>query len=324
MMNFERLASRIKSTADNAVTAAKAFKGFDAMAAQDEYIHSADLNVVGHKRKTEEVNSEGSSHSSGIPQTVSSSPPTVRTQGLSPPHVPLSDNDDHDTALKLRGERGLDASKAARLDPRDLSARSPRLQEIQPLLSQHEIDVAGSKVLSLREGNAQEPTTTHPSALLSSSEHSGERRRNANRFMEDLDAHISKPMQLIPLEMSGPRPQQESASSAWGWGTLLKKDNSFQAASAPAPLLARPRREEQKKLDPEENYHKVAASSMLADEDLQQLQAMKASSEELPRWRERLCVVVRQHPRESFVVLTLVLGIWVYFFTQASAEEDMP
>jgi len=142
--------------------------------------------------------------------------------------------------------------------------------------------------------------------------------------MEDLDAHISKPMQLIPLEMSGPRPQQESASSAWGWGTLLKKDNSFQAASAPAPLLARPRREEQKKLDPEENYHKVAASSMLADEDLQQLQAMKASSEELTTGRERLCVVVRQHPRESFVVLTLVLGIWVYFFTQASAEEDMP
>jgi len=44
-MNFGRFTDRIKESAEAATAAARTFKGFDDMAAQDDYIHSENLNV---------------------------------------------------------------------------------------------------------------------------------------------------------------------------------------------------------------------------------------------------------------------------------------
>jgi hypothetical protein len=108
---------------------------------------------------------------------------------------------------------------------------------------------------------------------------------------------------------------------------FLKRPESSSAllnltAKSPPPL-ARQRSETPKESSkqPEEDFSVTASSSVLADDELAQLAKMKQFSTQ-----GRLAVLLsslQDNRRLLFIVLTLILSAWVYFYSRRTLEDDV-
>jgi hypothetical protein len=156
-------------------------------------------------------------------------------------------------------------------------------------------------------------------------------KKNPNRFMQELDQRMAMPeldnddddMEAGLLSSSFAK---APAEPSFLWGILnggvgsRKQENSAAVTERKAaPLTRQARWTEPKPV--EENYAVVGSSSVLGEDEIRALAQMKESST-----RQDMVTAcldkVRRHPRESFIVFTLLLGWLVYFYSRKISLED--
>ena len=168
-------------------------------------------------------------------------------------------------------------------------------------------------------------------------------KQKQHRFMEDLDSRLAMENMQPPIASpgrtarpavtasTGESPQPTAAS--WFSGVaaksmdLMGKTNpqrqSQQSLSlSAAPLMSRARWRPHPAHDGDDelaNVAVVSSTAMLGDEEMRELAQLRASQQQSFSLSSLLWNVVRDYPRESFIVFTLLLGSFVYFRSGGSA-----
>jgi hypothetical protein len=167
--------------------------------------------------------------------------------------------------------------------------------------------------------------------------HQKKMKKNSNRFMEELDQRMAMPelhdnneddddMEAGLLSSSSAKAPAEP-SFLWGMlskGVVSRQQQESNAAvkeRKAAPLTRQSWRTQIKPV--EESYAVVGSSSVLGEDEIRALAQLKESSAR--QGMGTACLdKVRRHPRESFIVFTLLLGWVVYFYTKnISLENDV-
>jgi hypothetical protein len=168
-----------------------------------------------------------------------------------------------------------------------------------------------------------------------------QQKKNPNRFMQDLDQRMAMPeLYTDDVEKAGLLSSEapdnrtlEQPSSVWLWDVLKggsrqqqQQQDSNTAATQErkaAPLSRQDRRTQEPPKPVQENFYVVGSSSVLGEDEIRALAQLKESSR--PTGLVSSCLgLVRRHPRESFILFTLILGWVVYFYSRKiSAEDDV-
>ena len=162
-------------------------------------------------------------------------------------------------------------------------------------------------------------------------------KKNSNRFMEELDQRMAMPeldnidddddddMEAGLLSSSSAKAPAEP-SFFWGMlsngvGSRQQDSNAATKERKAAPLTRQSWRTQKKPV--EESYAVVGSSSVLGEDEIRALAQLKESSAR--QGMGTACLdKVRRHPREAFIVFTLLLGWVVYFSTKnISLENDV-
>ena len=176
-------------------------------------------------------------------------------------------------------------------------------------------------------------SSASPLPLHSQSPHLQRTPKQKHRFMEDLDSRLAME-NLQPLIASPGRPLRptvgESAKepplptgASWFSSVAAKsiefmgKTNDQPPSSSsfvPVPLLSRAKWRQhpsQDNADELANVAVVSSTAMLGDEEMRELTQLRSQQQSFSM-TSLLWNVVRDHPRESFIVFTLLLGSYVY------------
>lgn len=302
-MNF---ADRFKSHAKTLAEAAKQFQSFDEMAEQDDYIHSDGLNVSSNTKST---NNNDSTPSRNPPARSTSelldsliSPITLQQQIIDEPHRRPSGND------------FINSSHAEHHESSD----SLDFQEKDPIL-----DTLNSKHAFEKKSNDLSPTSVE--------------RKTVNRFMDELEERLAKPDVEQGQSRTLSTKANETSSIAnnndtWGWikGAAASKMNELMRRPSPDRKDTLPFRSPLSRTltsvhdtassTPEEEFHIVESSAILAEEDQAELDRIRLGAQ-----GDSLTFVlniVKQHPQFSFIGFTLVLGSAMYFYSRYRGAED--
>jgi hypothetical protein len=161
-------------------------------------------------------------------------------------------------------------------------------------------------------------------------------KKNSNRFMEELDQRMAMPeldnndnddddMEAGLLSSSSAKAPAEP-SFLWGMlskgvGSRQQESNAAAKERKAAPLTRQSWRTQIKPV--EESFAVVGSSSVLGEDEIRALAQLKESSAR--QGMGTACLdKVRRHPREAFIVFTLLLGWAVYFYTKnISLENDV-
>ena len=173
-----------------------------------------------------------------------------------------------------------------------------------------------------------------------------QRKKGQHRFLVDLEDRLSKPVAVsdnTPLsndlqeeEVTPPLPSASVTASSWITGVLSTVRQSQmsnnaaeqQRSSRNAPLARRKPQQPVLEMEPDDDYDnvvQVSSSAMLAEDELRALQQFKDSSSSSNSTYYPVALFItllREHPRESFLLLTLVLCIFAYFLSRRFAIED--
>jgi len=196
------------------------------------------------------------------------------------------------------------------------------------------------------EGSRESNRTSEEGRVETATEWS-ERKRNMHRFMDDLEERVARPDEPVvlptPISASSPidgdgnahnRGENITTPASWLWKSLSAAKSNLQQQSngknrpetKPAPLLSREKQRKARQQQAPENFDVVVSSSaaVLADDELRQLQELQSSSRSSTSIAGKLLALSREHPREAFIVLTLVLCVVAYFYSRgAYVEEDV-
>ena len=169
----------------------------------------------------------------------------------------------------------------------------------------------------------------------------GANKGSKNRFMNELDQRLAKPSvpenqggssHVNPLEMEGnsqssllpprrlwpwqkskPSPQTKTNPSNNG-----NTDDEEEGNATSRPLWARPKKKKSKAVAVDDSFVMVSSGNLgFSEEEKQALANLQQSAA-----KESSGNILSDHPRESFVALTLVLGAGVYFFSRMTAADD--
>jgi hypothetical protein len=83
------------------------------------------------------------------------------------------------------------------------------------------------------------------------------------------------------------------------------------------PTLARTKQQPLK--NEQEDFHVKTSISLFGEDELRQLQQLKESSS---NDRSSILELLQKHPREAFLLFTLILAIMVYFYYNKHAFAD--
>jgi hypothetical protein len=188
-------------------------------------------------------------------------------------------------------------------------------------------------------------------------------KKNKSRFLEDLNDRISKPLANIIMigadDSSVTDSEKENSSSSGGGGgsssrlwSLIRSATGAGAtptqnnkSAVKKPPLARFSNVKSSSFSVNDNHvNKVSSSNiMLNDAEMQALAQFKNNNQSnnnstldsssspplsgggiVGRITKQIYQVIQNHPRESFIVLTMILGAGAYFYSQGvSAEDDV-
>lgn len=178
--------------------------------------------------------------------------------------------------------------------------------------------------------------SSSPVRKLSESLHLQETPKQKHRFMEDLDSRLAmenedlQPLMLSPARAASPAAvSTEETPQSWfsnvaaksldfiGQRTTLQQSS---LSSSPAPLLARTKQRRNHQHDDElANVAVVSSTAMLGDEEMRELEQMRAQQQQSFSLVTLLWNLVKNHPREGFIVFTLLLGSYLYFRSSGGA-----
>jgi len=175
-------------------------------------------------------------------------------------------------------------------------------------------------------------------------------KQKQHRFMEELDSRMAmeNQQQLQPLvpapasPLSSPQQQQPAAAVASWFSNAAAKSLQLVGAkptqrppesqtTAAPPLMARAKQQRRHATGNEDDMmeqHDVAvvsSTAVLGDEEMQELAQLRIKQQQHPYSSVRgllclLCHLPRQHPREAFIVFTLLLACYVYFRSRTAGD----
>jgi hypothetical protein len=360
-MNLDRFVHRVQSSTKTAASMAReAFQGLDAMAAQDEYIHSGNVSGSGASSSGNTIRGGGTAANPGS---------TRRSSHPNPARVRFSDHCDdeeerRDPASSHHRPNGSGVGHAAVSSSSSSSSCTKRGMpgcSSDPISSRNLPNLIRTANISddFDDKDADEKRRTLFCTDRDANEGTGEvdarpSKKNSKRFLDDLDERMSRPMRPMQIEQSSSVPgvSMSSSSSSSGiqkWASWLpagaawKSNQGSNAASSPspappAPLLARSRRVvTSRNADPEhdiddDEYRVKSSVAMLGDDELAKLKAMMegtaAASESAnattaaPRPASSTAAIHVWQRREMFVAVTLILFLLVYYLTRDVAFID--
>lgn len=294
-------ADKLKASAEAAAEAARAFQGFDDMAAKDDYIHSDSLNVKrqrGHKSSPSKVVQE--------------------TSKATPSHAESSSFISNLMSSMENGASLTTPTAVASNTARSSRESMPLLRSVQQTIETHDSDEEDDPIwASLRHRSDAASSTSSVSSDTSNQELDGasERKKNKRRFLEDLEQRTSRVNAITgtepsPVAATAAATAQQQQISSWmsTWGLRSSNTNKPEIASPGLPPLARRPKVVAAAPPVDDDFHIVVSSNVLAVDELKELAAIRS---ERSLWQ-----LTRQHPREFFVILTLVLGVLAYLFGQ--------
>jgi hypothetical protein len=313
-MNLDRFVHRVQSSTKTAASMAReAFQGLDAMAAQDEYIHSGiiNININGGSSSGNTIRGGGTAANRDSSRRPSHPNPARvrfsdrcddeeeerrdpasshhRPNGRGVGHAAAASSSSSSSSSSSCTKRGMPGSSS---DP--ISARNPpnliRTAKVTDDLDDK--DVEEKRRASFYTDRGANEGTVEDDTRLS--------KKNSKRFLDDLDERMSRPMRPMQIEQCSSVPGVSSSSSSssstgiqrWAsWlpaGAAWKSNQSSNAASSssssspapPVPLLARSRRVPSSNADPEhdvdddDEYRVKSSAAMLGDDELAKLKAM--------------------------------------------------
>ena len=169
----------------------------------------------------------------------------------------------------------------------------------------------------------------------------GSKSNTNNRFMNELDQRLAKPSvptdeQSLMVKYNNPL-QIESGDDnnddttkvpqrLWPWqqqrqqrkSTREDENNGNEASdNTPRPLWARPKKKKSKSASDEEFVLVSSGNLGFSEEERQVLANLR--KQKAPDSGN----MFSDHPRESFIALTLVLGAAVYFYSRLTAADDL-
>jgi len=369
-MNFDTFREKLKASAAQAALAAKQFEGFDAMAAQDEYIHSEEFNVAPKNRHRNKAAQQQQQQQ----QQQQYQEHMIPNQFVDHDHDDTSTLSTHSSLVKRVPSKSNSSNQEQQANQKDYN-RSLSLQDVVPLKvtvpdrqislpaqnvdsptssyhdddfdnasssSEEEHDPIMSLIRKQKGGAPNKKANTgasSPVQPLSDSLHLQETPKQKHKFMEDLDSRLAmenadlQPLMLSPVRAAADRVAVSTVTEAQqSWFSnvaaksleLIGKRTTPQQSpspSSPVPLLARTkqRRNQQQHGDELGNVAVVSSTAMMGDEEMRELEMMRAQQQQSFSLSSVLCNLVRDHPREGFIVLTFLLGSYVYFRSSGGA-----
>jgi hypothetical protein len=308
-------AARFKTQALALTEAAKKFQSFDEMAAEDEYIHSDSLNVK--KQSTSTTDTATKARTSDVLNSIilEKQPPSRRTSDTLNSLITLDESAE---------PHRRPSSDSGRLSPTSRSNDS----------SVHGREDDGNN--SVRSEKEDRPLKKKTSDLVSSSQESRPARKSANRFMDDLDSRLSKPIIDVDVESGLPHQPVETSKSdndnRWGWikDAAKSRVHEFMGQTTAAdeervpfrsPLSRTASKVEPAKKEVEFHVGVVDSTSVLQAEEQAELDRLRLGAQGDPL--TLMLNVVKQHPQFAFIAFTLVLGSAVYFYSRHRTEDDV-
>jgi hypothetical protein len=305
-------AEQFKTRALALTEAAKKFQNFDDMAAEDEYVHSDSLNVK--KRSTTDTSRKARTSDVLNSIVINKQPPSRRTSDI------------------LDSLITLDESK----EPRQRTSSDSDSERLNTTTRSNDSSVNGREdngnnlARSKKEDSRLEKKT---SDLVSSSQESGSARKSANRFMDDLESRLSKP--IIDVESGLPEPVDASKSdndNRWGWikNAAKIRVNEYMGQTAAdeerVPFRSPLSRTASKVLEPTKKDEEfevgvVESSSVLQAEEQAELDRLRDGAQGDPL--TLMLNIVKQHPQFAFIAFTLSLGSAVYFYSRHRTQDDV-
>jgi hypothetical protein len=314
---MEAFTEHLKASALQAAKAAQAIAttGLDEMAAEDEYVQSEGYNGTRKLSKKQsncdDLSSTRSTHSTyhqsldhRKQELVGDRPSSSRAGSSQPLKPPPSSS-----VVADRKEENSNARRKAIHRPEDqtylLSSSS----------DDEDQDAENDPILSILRKEK------------STSEHRESKRKDAHRFMDDLESRISMPMEpdMPPVpsysysSTNSPPSIAEGAIGISAWlstaATTIGIPTQKKVLTMPAMALAPLSRQKPRPTTGENQVELVSSTAMLGESELQQLEQLRSLERQsaqgpIRQLYDRLLV---QHRREMFIVLTLVLCAYVYF-----------
>jgi hypothetical protein len=254
----------------------------DAMAADDDYIHTLELNVAKPTTSTVEL-------APGMGATLSSAV------------APFALLDRRPTSAKSSTQRAEEAS--ARLNALVFHDDAPKSH----VTEDHGKDDSDDEDLS----DADDPILS----LLRGSSHAGETHRStpsrppSDRFLSDLEQRTAQAAPLIPEEEE----KVPVAPKLWPWSARSTEEAAGSRLSL-GPLWGRPKKERPPPQDDPEHFTTVSSGHLVMDEE--ERRALASLRKQSTRSSDSWC------DRETFVLATFLLGAAVYFYSKMSAADD--
>jgi hypothetical protein len=168
---------------------------------------------------------------------------------------------------------------------------------------------------------------------------------NKHRFLQDLEDHVARPQQELPtihttstFKASNNHQQQQQPGEENAFLSLLTSPfrmgrtggatdplRQHQTGAFLPPLMARPKQQHQQRGsnntnqdDDDKEVIRLSSAVMLGDEEMEALARLTANKKH-PHpgtyYFGLLLQLVQHYPREAFVVFTLLLGMFVYFYS---------
>mmetsp|Transcript_7873 Transcript_7873/g.11471 ORF Transcript_7873/g.11471 Transcript_7873/m.11471 type:complete len:361 (-) Transcript_7873:102-1184(-) len=357
-MNFDRFKSRLQESAEAAANAARNLQSFDQMAAQDDYVHSPDLKVsTSRSRPRQEPNrQQGLENSNGRrpppqpsqrqdPMPISRAPSTVSQM------LPMVANTMSESPIISSMSGSASNASVSQKAPANANSRKQREKPsfLTSFSSMADSDEEYDPVLErLNAANQAYHSVEKEDVIANNVPTVTTKKKNPNRFMEDLEERMAKVEEPSPAPAPSPPPPRPTEKSAepttsmannllgWAKSTRLGKNlasagivlESSDASEVEMKGILSRRVEEQNVNDDhteddiENSPIQVVSGSMVLDAAEQaELDRMKSGSSGSGLLSMMLSLL-KQHPHHAFIGLTLVLYLVVYFYTRHRGNED--
>lgn len=332
-MDFSSWTNRLREA-----TGSLPFKGLDEMAAEDDYVHSESLNV---KRSTTTSPTNQNFVNEENCVTLSNDMESQRLPLHASSDVGL---DHHKHRITRHHSLPVTIDDMLNQDEDDPVHSAMWMEKTKNRMEGPNEMVSGSMgVLEMEESDSYENMDSNASSSSGKSKH---------RFMEDLDTRLSKTnvpsrsssVKVMISTTTNTTPHENGGSRNWLFSLVGEaKDRSIPESNGKTttnpttttttsalPPLSRARIKATKSSSTDErkeqSYTVVTSTNMLDADDLMALEQMKQLNEK-QSYSENIVHTIKEmiqtHPREAFIVFTLVVATIVYFYLRrVSSEED--
>jgi len=173
---------------------------------------------------------------------------------------------------------------------------------------------------ALQSENIAEPKTEQDNASVKDTEEEEKRpkRKQATRFLDDLEERTSKENDPTSEESTKTEPRPEAKNTWFGW-----KPGKVDSRSSPkGPLWVRTKPQKDTPVVPDEEQYAISQSTALLDsDDLNELTQIRDNSGRF-RLDQLLPWLMEDYPRECLVGLALFLAALMFYYLRGRSAQD--